>query len=186
MLVPLVYLAFRRILALVSLGCRSQEFKELEIVVRRHELAILRRQVGRATLRPADRAFLAAASRFLPRTRWSSFFVTPETLLRWHRQLVARRWTYPSRARVVLGSAGRSGSLSCASRARIRAGATSESQVSSLAWASASRPRPCASSCGTRALALPANAPGSAGVSSSAARLRACSPATSSQWTRSE
>ena len=95
MLAPLIYLAFRGILALVLLGCRSREFKELEIVVLRHELAILRRQVGRPRLRPADRAFLAAASRLLPRTRWSSFFVTPDTLLRWHRRLVARRWTYP-------------------------------------------------------------------------------------------
>src|SRR2546426_12180026 len=98
LLAPLNYLAFRGILALVLLGCRSQEFKELEIVVLRHELAILRRQVGRPVLRPADRAFLAAASRFLPRTRWNSFFVTPDTLLRWHRRSVARRWTYPSRS----------------------------------------------------------------------------------------
>ena len=98
MLARLIYLAFRGILSLVLLGCRSQEFKELEIMVLRHELAILRRQVGRPALRPADRAFLAAASRFLLRTRWSSFFVTPDTLLRWHRRLVAKRWTYPSRS----------------------------------------------------------------------------------------
>jgi putative transposase len=97
LLARLIYLAFRGILALVRLGCRSQEFKELEIVVLRHELAILRRQAGRPTLRPADRAFLAATSRFLPRTRWSSFLVTPDTLLRWHRRLLARRWTYPRR-----------------------------------------------------------------------------------------
>jgi transposase InsO family protein len=97
LLVSLIYLVLRRILALVLLGCRSQEFKELEIVVLRHELAILRRQAGRPALRPADRAFLAAASRILPRTRWSSFFVTPDTLLRWHRQMVTRRWTYPRR-----------------------------------------------------------------------------------------
>src|SRR4051794_22946646 len=79
----------RRLLQLVALACRSEEFKELEIVVLRHELAILRRQVARPALRRADRAFLAAASRRVPRQRWSSSFVTPDTLLRWHRQLVA-------------------------------------------------------------------------------------------------
>ncbi|HEY8770887.1 MAG TPA: hypothetical protein VIM03_10115, partial [Thermoleophilaceae bacterium] len=66
-------------------ACRSEQFKELEIVVLRHELAILRRQVARPALRSADRAFLAAASRLVPRRRWSSFFVTPDTLLRWPR-----------------------------------------------------------------------------------------------------
>jgi len=94
-LASLLYVALRRLLQFVALCCRSREFRELEIVVLRHELAILRRQVGRPALRPADRAFLAAASRLMPRLRWSSFFVTPETLLRWHRELVARRWTYP-------------------------------------------------------------------------------------------
>jgi hypothetical protein len=71
----------RRLLQLVALACRSEEFKELEIVVLRHELAILRRQVPRPALRSADRTFLAAASRLLSRKRWSSFFVTPDTLM---------------------------------------------------------------------------------------------------------
>jgi transposase InsO family protein len=84
-------------MALVFLCFRSSDFKELEIVVLRHELAVLRRQASRPALRPADRAFLAAASRLLPRARWHAFFVTPETLLAWHRRLVARRWTYPGR-----------------------------------------------------------------------------------------
>jgi hypothetical protein len=97
LLASLLYLALRRLIQLVLLRPRSSEFKQLEIVVLRHELALLRRQVARPTLRPADRAFLAAASRLLPRTRWPSFFVTPETLLRWHRCLVARHWTYPGR-----------------------------------------------------------------------------------------
>ncbi len=69
----------------------------LELVVRRHELSVLRRRVARPKLGDADRVFLAAASGLLPRTRWSAFFVTPETLLRWHRRLVAKRWTYPRR-----------------------------------------------------------------------------------------
>jgi putative transposase len=96
-LASFLYVMFGRVMALVFLCFRSSDFKELEIVVLRHELAVLRRQVSRPVLRPADRAFLAAASRLLPRTRWRSFFVTPETLLAWHRRLVARRWTYPGR-----------------------------------------------------------------------------------------
>ena len=97
MLWSLCYLVLRRVLQIAALRLRSQEFKELEIVVLRHELAVLRRQVGRPVLRPADRVFLAAASRLLPRTSWRSFVVTPTTLLCWHRRLVARRWTYPGR-----------------------------------------------------------------------------------------
>jgi putative transposase len=63
-------------------------------VVLRHELVVLRRQVHRPAFRPADRWFLAAASRLLPRVKWSVFLVTPATLLRWHRRMVAMRWTH--------------------------------------------------------------------------------------------
>ncbi len=97
LLISFLYLALRKLIELVALRPRSAEFKELEIVVLRHEVAVLRRQVGRPDLRPADRFFLATAARALPRWRWSAFFVTPQTLLAWHRRLVARRWTYPSR-----------------------------------------------------------------------------------------
>src|SRR5204863_1728700 len=63
----------------------------------RHQLRILRRQVARPELTQADRALIAAFSRVVPRRAWrTSLFVTPATLLRWHRELVARRWTYPS------------------------------------------------------------------------------------------
>lgn len=92
------YLALRCRLQLVLLRRRFAEFKELEIVVLRHELSVLRPQVARPQLEPDDRLLLAAASRLLPRARWSSFLVTPTTLLRWHRQLAARRWTYPGRS----------------------------------------------------------------------------------------
>ena len=81
MLASFLYVMAGRLMALVLLCVRSREYKELEIVVLRHELAVLRRHVSRPALRPADRAFLAAASRLLPRARWRLFFVTPETLL---------------------------------------------------------------------------------------------------------
>ncbi|HEY8870072.1 MAG TPA: helix-turn-helix domain-containing protein [Candidatus Limnocylindrales bacterium] len=99
MLPSLLYILTWRMLELVTLQFRSERRKDLEIVVLRHELAILRRHVARPELADADRVFLAATSRLLPRRRWSSFFITPETLLRWHRRLVARRWTYPRRGR---------------------------------------------------------------------------------------
>jgi putative transposase len=94
----LSYLVFRRVLQLVALCFRSSDFKELEIVVLRHELAVLRRQIHRPALTWIDRLFLAAASRLLPRGCWRSFIITPATLLRWHRRLVAKRWTYTRRA----------------------------------------------------------------------------------------
>jgi putative transposase len=92
------FVAFQRVLQLVLLLFRSTEFNELEIIVLRHELALLRRQVRRPALRSADRCVLAAARRLLPRVRWASFLVTPATLLDGHRRLVANRWTYPRRA----------------------------------------------------------------------------------------
>src|SRR5262245_65875150 len=64
-------------------------------MVLRHELAILRRTSRRMRTMAVDRMFLAAASRLLPRARWRSFIVTPATLLRWHRRLIAKGWTYP-------------------------------------------------------------------------------------------
>ena len=97
MLQSVVSIALQRILQLVSLLFRSADAKELEIVVLRHELAILRRQVHLPTFRPADRSFLAAASRLLPRVKWSVFLVTPATLLRWHRSIVTKHWTYAHR-----------------------------------------------------------------------------------------
>ena len=85
MLISLVYLLFRRALAVAALRLRSREFKELEIVVLRHELAVLRRQVARPRLEESDRVFLAAAGRLLGRASRPSLFVRPDTLLGWHR-----------------------------------------------------------------------------------------------------
>lgn len=94
----LLYWAVRRLLKLILLGFRSEDAKEVEIVVLRHQLHVLKRQVARPDLGWHDRALLAAASRVLPQMRWRSFLVRPETVLAWHRKLVQRRWTYPRRA----------------------------------------------------------------------------------------
>jgi putative transposase len=90
----LLYLGLRRILECLILLGRSRDRKQLEILVLRHELSVLRRQAGRPRYEPRDRVLLAAFSRALPRGRWATFAVTPETLMRWHRRLVTRRWTY--------------------------------------------------------------------------------------------
>jgi len=180
LLASLLYLALRRLIELVLLRCRSEQFKELEIVVLRHELEILRRRVGRPVLRRADRALLAAASRLRPRRRWTAFFVTPETLARWHHQLVAHRWTRPAGDRAALASPARSASSYGARRARTRAGATGGSPASSPGSGSRYRRRPCASSCTTPGSARPDGEVDCPGASSSAVRRRPASPATSS------
>jgi transposase InsO family protein len=90
-----LYVLACRLFELMVLLARRERSKELEILVLRHELSILRRQVRRPQFAARDRLLLAALSRVLPRRSWPLFLVTPETLLRWHRQLVARHWTYP-------------------------------------------------------------------------------------------
>lgn len=91
----LLYRAFCRALQLIRLTCRSNTDLAVEVVMLRHEVAVLRRQVHRPLLQPADRAVLAGFARLLSRRGLRRFFVEPATLLRWHRDLVARRWTYP-------------------------------------------------------------------------------------------
>ncbi len=99
MLWTFVYLVVRNLFALLWLLARPRRSKELEILLLRHELAVLRRHAGRRpTLTRADRALFAALSRAVPRTAWANLAVKPDTLLRWHRQLVARRWTYAHRS----------------------------------------------------------------------------------------
>ena len=93
----LLYLVVRALVRLlVSGGQRNRDggAKDLEILVLRHQLRVLQRTTSPPRLRTIDRALLAAASRVLPRDRWVAFFVTPATLLRWHRELVRWKWTY--------------------------------------------------------------------------------------------
>ncbi len=94
---PLLYLVARalvRILISARQPGHDDGSKDLEILVLRHQLRVLQRTAGRPQLRPVDRVLLAAASRAIPRDRWLTFLVTPATLLRWHRELVRRKWTY--------------------------------------------------------------------------------------------
>jgi putative transposase len=95
--VSLVYVLACRLFELVVVFGRGERSKELEILVLRHELSILRRQVRRPRFAPCDRLLLAALSRVLPRRCWRVFLVRPETLLRWHRRLVGKHWTYAQR-----------------------------------------------------------------------------------------
>jgi putative transposase len=93
---PLLFV--QRVLASLGRGSSLQEL-ELENAVLRHEVRLLRRQRGSVRLKRLDRVMLAAASRAIPRDRWSLFLVRPQTLLRWHRELVRRKWTYKRRGR---------------------------------------------------------------------------------------
>jgi len=88
---------YRLLVRLIRLAVRSGRSKDLEIIVLRHQLGVLRRQSERPTVTDDDRTLLGAIAQALPRARRQGWIVTPDTLLRWHRRRVARHWTYPRR-----------------------------------------------------------------------------------------
>jgi putative transposase len=92
-----LYLIFCQLLGWLGLLARRSATTNAELLALRHEVAVLRRQVTRPRMDWADRAVLAGLARMLPRSVWRGLFVQPSTLLRWHRDLVRRRWTYPRR-----------------------------------------------------------------------------------------
>src|SRR5918998_347466 len=99
MALRLLYLIFRQLLAWLGLLARSSRSKNVEILVLRHEVAVLHRQVRRPRLSWADRAVFAALTRLLSQAACLQRIVTPATILRWHRDLVKQRWTQPRRRR---------------------------------------------------------------------------------------
>jgi len=105
-LASILFLILRQLLRMRS--CRDPQAVAIENAVLRHQLAVLRRQIARPTYRRRDRLFLTAASRLLPRERWSAFLVRPQTLLQWHRALVRRKWTPEEQPRPAADRSGAS------------------------------------------------------------------------------
>jgi putative transposase len=100
LLLSILYQLVRCLLDLIAVLVRRDLGKDAELLVLRQENAVLRRQISRVRYTPADRVWLAALSRLLPRRRWAEVFpVTPATILAWHRRLVSRRWDYSVRRR---------------------------------------------------------------------------------------
>jgi len=125
MLFSLLYFLVCRLL---GAGGRRSDERDIELLVLRHQVNVLQRQVTRPRLNHLDRVLLAATSRRLPSSSWSSFVVKPESLLRWHRELVRKKWTYRR-----MGQPGRppiepnARTSSSASAGRTHAGGTSGS-----------------------------------------------------------
>jgi putative transposase len=141
MTLSFLYRAFCRVLQLIRLTVRKEADLAAEVVVLRHEVAVLRRLVHRPALEPADRAVIVGLARLLPRRRLRGFFVEPATLLRWHCDPVAKRWRYahdsPGRPSVGEGTT----ALVPRFAKESPTWATAAYRASSPLWASRSPPR---------------------------------------------
>ena len=180
----LLYLLFCQVLRWFVLLARSSAAKHAELLVLRHQVAVLRRQVARPRVDWADRVGLAGLARPLPRPHWLGFFVRPGTLLRWHRDLVARRWRYPLRRGRPSCRGGASQAWCCGSPRRTDLGISPHPRRAVPARLPGSGPARCGPSS-----TAPASIPHqcgrrSPGGSSFALRPRVCWPWTSSPSTR--
>ena len=146
MIFRLLYLLFCQVLRWLALLARSSVAKDAELLVLRHEVGVLRRRMTRRRLDWADRAVLAGLARLLPRPGWPGLFVRPETLLRWHRDLIRRRWSYPHR-RGRPSTSPEIHALVLRLARENRSGATVASTVSWAGSAPGSGPAPSGPSC---------------------------------------
>ena len=185
MLPSLLYFALRRLLRLLTAsGDRDDAARDVELLVLRHQLRVLSRG-RRLPLRRGDRILLAAASRLLPRNLWRSFPVSPQTVLRWHRELVRCKWTTGTGDdRVDRESHGRWRFSFCDWQERTRAGATYASRASSRSSGFQSQPVPSAHCFVAMVSHRPRAGRGHPGRSSYASKPPASWPATSSAWRR--
>jgi hypothetical protein len=138
----LIYLLFSKLLSWMVLRTRSDTVREIEILVLRHQLAVLQRRSPRPRIEWPDRALLAALIRLLPTDRRLGFLVTPSTFLRWHQQLISRRWTTQPAELADPPSLPASVPWRSAWRRRTRAGVIDEFTANSSASATRLAPPP--------------------------------------------
>jgi putative transposase len=143
------YMITRLVLAVVTIVVRREVSKDVELLVLRHENAVLRRHVKGVRYQPADRVWLSALARLIPRRGWVPVFdVSPDTLLRWHRRLVAWRWTYarstaPGRPSTPVSVVRLVVRLVVAMAGRTQGGGIVASRVNWPGWAIRSHTQPC-------------------------------------------